>query len=85
MSETTKLADRLRAKYPSHQVTSKSTAAPLAQHGELGYAALMTETKAANSPLLASTLNRMRRDGVVIRSALPTTPPRTLYALAVRD
>ena len=56
----------------------------LAQHGELGYAALMTETQAANSPLLARTLSRMERRGFITREVLPTRPPRTKYRLAMR-
>jgi hypothetical protein len=63
----------------------KRISACLEQHGTLGYAALMTATQAANSPLLARTLSRMRRAGSVNRTVLTTTPPRTLYALALAD
>ena len=42
--------------------------ASLAERGELRYAELMTATQAANSPLLARTLKRMRRYGVITRT-----------------
>jgi DNA-binding HxlR family transcriptional regulator len=54
----------------------------LSEHGKLGYVALLHATEAANSPALARTLNRMRQRGVITRSILDTSPPRTLYALA---
>jgi DNA-binding HxlR family transcriptional regulator len=59
----------------------RQISACLAQHDELDYAALMN-TAAANSPLLARTLDRMRLRGSIVRTVLPTTPQRTLYRLS---
>jgi DNA-binding HxlR family transcriptional regulator len=53
----------------------------LQQHGVLSFTDLLRATDAPNDPLLARTLNRMRRNGRVVRHVHPTTPPTTSYTL----
>ena len=56
-------------------------AASLAEHGVLGFSALLVATQAPNNQILSRNLRRMRRDGRVDRTVLPTYPPRVLYRL----
>ena len=54
----------------------------LADHGVLRFGELMVAVPAPNNQILSRNLRRLRREGRVTRTVLPTTPPRTLYALA---
>ena len=56
--------------------------AALADRGTLGFNGLMVATAAPNNQILSRNLRRLRRDGRVSRTVLPTSPPRVLYALA---
>ena len=54
----------------------------LADQGVLSFNGLMVATAAPNNQILSRNLRRLRRDGAVTRTVLPTSPPRVLYALA---
>jgi DNA-binding HxlR family transcriptional regulator len=56
--------------------------ATLADYGTLGFSALLIASGAPNNQILSRNLRRLRREGRVVRTVLPTTPPRVLYALA---
>ena len=56
-------------------------AACLNEHGTLGFAALLTAAAAPSNQTLSRSLRRMRREGRVERTVLPTYPPRVLYRL----
>jgi DNA-binding HxlR family transcriptional regulator len=56
-------------------------AACLKESGTLGFAALLTATAAPSNQTLSRNLRRMRREGRVERTILPTYPPRVLYRL----
>jgi DNA-binding HxlR family transcriptional regulator len=53
----------------------------LADHGVLSFNGLMVATAAPNNQILSRNLRRLRRDGRISRTVLPTSPPRVLYAL----
>jgi DNA-binding HxlR family transcriptional regulator len=55
--------------------------ATLADHGVLRFGELMVATAAPNNQILRRNLRRLRREGRVNRTVLPTTPPRVLYSL----
>jgi DNA-binding HxlR family transcriptional regulator len=54
----------------------------LKENGELRYTELLKATEASSAQMLARTLNRMRRAGLVTRTVVPSTPIRTLYRLS---
>lgn len=56
--------------------------AALKAHNQLRYTELLKVSEATSAQLLARTLNRMRQAGVVTRTVVPSTPIKTLYALA---
>jgi DNA-binding HxlR family transcriptional regulator len=66
-------------KHPSR--FAERITATLADHGVLGFSALMTATQAPNNQILSRNLRRLRREGRISRTVLATTPPRVLYAL----
>jgi len=51
------------------------------QRGPLHFNELGHISDAANAQLLARTLRRLMRDGVVSRRVIDASPPRTLYTL----
>ena len=61
---------------------AEQSIATLADRGVLIFNGLMVATAAPNNQILSRNLRRLRRDGRVSRTVLPTTPPRVLYALA---
>ena len=66
-------------KHPSR--FAERITATLADHGVLGFSALMVATAAPNNQILSRNLRRLRREGRVSRTVLSTPPPRVLYAL----
>jgi DNA-binding HxlR family transcriptional regulator len=65
----------------SPTLLERRIAACLEEYGSLGFSDLRRATDAANDPLLARTLKRMRRHGRIIRRVHPTEPPTTSYTL----
>jgi DNA-binding HxlR family transcriptional regulator len=53
----------------------------LAEHGVLGFSALMTASGINSSQAVSRGLRKLRREGRVDRTILPTFPPRVLYQL----
>jgi DNA-binding HxlR family transcriptional regulator len=53
----------------------------LAEHGVLGFSTLMTASGINSSEAVSRGLRKLRREGRVDRTVLPTYPPRVLYRL----
>ena len=56
----------------------------LAEHGALGFSTLMTASGINGSQAISRGLRKLRREGRVDRTVLPTFPPRVLYRLIDR-
>jgi DNA-binding HxlR family transcriptional regulator len=56
--------------------------ATLADRGVLSFNGLMVATAAPNNQILSRNPRRLRREGGISRTVLPTTPPTTRYQLA---
>jgi DNA-binding HxlR family transcriptional regulator len=67
-------------KHPSR--FAERITATLADRGVLSFNGLMVAIPAPNNQILSRNLRKLRRDGRISRTVLPTTPPKVLYALA---
>ncbi len=74
---TRQLLDRIGDKWTSMLVKTLAVEYP----GEIGFAELRRRTPGISNKMLAQTLQRLGRDGLVARRVEPAVPPRVYYRL----